>query len=50
MSHRGIVRPILFRLDPERAHGIAMAGLTAVAHMPPVGALADGACGSMTNG
>ena len=41
MIHRGIVRPILFRLDPERAHEIAMAGLAVLAHVPPVGALAE---------
>jgi dihydroorotate dehydrogenase len=39
--YRRIVRPIMFRLDPERAHTCAMAGLSAMSHVPPVGALAE---------
>lgn len=41
MIHRGLLRPVLFRLDPERAHTIAMGGLAALAHLAPVGALVE---------
>ncbi len=41
MSRRGILRPALFRLEPERAHSIAMGGLAALARVPPVGALVE---------
>ena len=41
MIHRRILRPVLFRLDPERAHSIAMGGLAALARIPPVGALVE---------
>ncbi|HBL31890.1 MAG TPA: dihydroorotate dehydrogenase (quinone) [Acidobacteria bacterium] len=33
-----IVRPLLFRLDPETAHGVAMAALRAVQAVPPLAA------------
>ena len=41
MIHRRILRPVLFRLDPERAHTVAMSGLAALARVPPVGALVE---------
>ena len=41
MIHRRILRPVLFRLDPERAHTVAMSGLAALARVPPVGALLE---------
>ncbi len=41
MIHRRILRPVLFRLDPERAHTVAMGGLAALARVPPVGALVE---------
>ncbi len=34
-----IVRPVLFRLDPERAHGLALSGLRLVGKLPPLCAL-----------
>jgi dihydroorotate dehydrogenase len=39
--HRHLVRPVLFRLDPERAHTIAMSGLSALARLGAVGRLAE---------
>jgi dihydroorotate dehydrogenase len=39
--HRGLVRPLLFRLDPERAHTLAIATLGVLARTPPVGALIE---------
>ncbi len=41
MIHRALVRPVLFRVDPERAHNIAMAGVQALAHTPPLGRLVE---------
>ncbi len=41
MIHRRILRPVLFRLDPERAHSVAIGGLAALARVPPVGALVE---------
>lgn len=41
MIHRSLVRPLLFRLEPERAHGVVMAGLALLARTPPVGALME---------
>lgn len=41
MIHRRLLRPILFRLDPERAHIVAMGGLAALARVPAVGALVE---------
>jgi dihydroorotate dehydrogenase len=34
-----LVRPLLFRLDPESAHGVAMGALRAAQAVPPVAAL-----------
>jgi len=31
-----LVRPLLFRLEPERAHALALAGLRAVGKLPPL--------------
>jgi dihydroorotate dehydrogenase len=39
--HRAVVRPLLFRLEPERAHAVAMAGLAVLARTPPLGALVE---------
>ncbi len=41
MIHRRILRPVLFRFDPERAHTIAMGGLAVLARLAPVGALVE---------
>ena len=37
MIYRRIVRPALFRIDPERTHNIAMGGLGLLARADPVG-------------
>jgi dihydroorotate dehydrogenase len=34
-----ILRPLLFRLDPERAHGLSLAALSLLARVPPLLAL-----------
>ena len=39
MIHRRILRPVFFRLDPERAHNIAIGGLAALSRVPPLGSL-----------
>jgi dihydroorotate dehydrogenase len=33
MTYRRLVRPVLFRLDPERAHDLALSGLAAVSRV-----------------
>jgi dihydroorotate dehydrogenase len=39
--YRRIVRPVLFRLDPERAHNVGMGGLSLLARARPVCALIE---------
>jgi dihydroorotate dehydrogenase len=39
--HRRILRPVLFRLDPERAHTIVMGGLAGLARLAPIGRLVE---------
>lgn len=41
MIHRRLLRPVLFRLDPERAHTLAIHSMAGLAHLPPVGALVE---------
>lgn len=41
MIYRRIVRPVLFRLDPERAHTFGMSGVSLLAHAPPLGRLVE---------
>ncbi|MFI5297939.1 MAG: quinone-dependent dihydroorotate dehydrogenase [Polyangiales bacterium] len=37
--YRAILRPLLFRLSPSRAHALAFAGLRVLEHLPPMLAL-----------
>ena len=41
MIHRRIIRPVFFRLDPERAHTIAVGALAGLAHLPPIAGLIE---------
>lgn len=41
MIYRRVIRPLMFRLDPEHAHTVAIGALTALARVPPAGALAE---------
>ncbi|MBX3272109.1 MAG: quinone-dependent dihydroorotate dehydrogenase [Sandaracinaceae bacterium] len=41
MIYRHLVRPLFFRVEPERAHHVAFGGLRAVMAIPGVGALTE---------
>jgi dihydroorotate dehydrogenase len=45
LAYRRVVRPVLFRLDAERAHELTLRALSMVAGMPPARAAADAAFG-----
>lgn len=45
MLYKRLAKPFLFRLDPERAHHLTIAGLSAAARIPGAVALIGSACG-----
>ena len=41
MVWRALIRPVLFALEPERSHGVAVRGLAWSTSLPPIGALVE---------
>lgn len=47
MLYRTIAKPVLFRMDPEKAHHLTVHGLAAVSKIPGMKAIMSGAWGSI---